>query len=123
MSSRGDGWNFRSTCALVFHAEGDNRGFAVNDMGSPWMRGTSGWARHSVVIDVPLGTSIIALGAILMDTGTLWIDEASVQIVGSDTPLTQTLNSTSQSGWIPDPTRFPTALQNGGFEDTIERPR
>ena len=51
------------------------------------MRDTSGWARHSVVIDVPNGTSLIALSGALENTGALWIDDAS----------------------LTDPTKFPTA--------------
>lgn len=107
---------------LVFRADGDDRELAVYDMESRWVRGSAGWARHSVVIDVPYRTSIIVLGAMLVNTGTLWIDEASLQIVGSDTPLTQPSRAASQYGWLPDPGKFPTALQNGGFEDTIEVP-
>jgi hypothetical protein len=107
---------------LVFRADGDNRELAVYDMESRWVRGTSGWARHSVVIDVPIRASIIVVGAALENTGSLWIDEASLQIVPQATPLTQPPKPPAGWGSLPDPSKFPTALQNGGFEDTIEVP-
>jgi hypothetical protein len=45
-----------------------------------------------------------------------------LQIVPLATPLTQPANPSTHYGSIPDPSKFPTALQNGGFEDTIELP-
>jgi hypothetical protein len=84
-------------------------------MESRWVRGTSGWARHSVVIDVPIRASFIVVGAALENTGSLWIDEASLQIVPQATPLTQPPRPATGWGSLPAPSKFPTALQNGGF--------
>jgi hypothetical protein len=107
---------------ITFRSVGYGLEVDVNDTESSSVRGTSGWARHSIVIDVPLRTSLIGLGAMLENTGTLWIDEASLQIVPQNTPLTQTPKPPGHNSWNPDPSKFPTALQNGGFEDTIEAP-
>jgi len=107
---------------LVFRALGENREIASYDLESRWVHGTSGWARHSLVIDVPIRASVILLGAWLEEAGALWIDEASLQIVTNDTPLTQAPKPATQYSWVPDPGKFSTALQNGGFEDTIELP-
>jgi len=107
---------------LLFRIVGDGREVDVYEMESRRVRGTSGWARHSVVADVPYGASIIGLGGMLENTGTLWIDDASFQIVASDTPLTQAPQPPGHNSWNPDPTKFAPALQNGGFEDTIEVP-
>jgi len=107
---------------LVFRSFGEGREVDIDETESRWVRGTSGWARHSIVIDVPYNASIIGVGGRLVKTGTLWIDEASLQIVDGNTPLTQTPRPPGRSVWNPDPTKHPNALRNSGFEDTVDVP-
>jgi erythromycin esterase len=43
-------------------------------------RGTSEWARHEVVFDVPAGTERLTFGALLSGTGDAWFDDLEVEL-------------------------------------------
>lgn len=51
------------------------------------IKGTTGWQRRSVTLDVPPEASEIAFGAINEGKGTVWLDELKMEIVGSEVPV------------------------------------
>jgi hypothetical protein len=76
------------------------------------------WAEYSAVLDVPESASVIVFAGTLVTTGTLWIDDASIEIVGPSTPLTVKPVPRAHFNQVVAPDQLPTSLQNGGFEET-----
>lgn len=52
------------------------------------IRGTSPWARASVVLDVAADATSIAFGVAEDGCGTSWVDDAALEIVGAEVPST-----------------------------------
>jgi hypothetical protein len=52
------------------------------------VKGTTGWARYQIVVDVPAEASDITLGCFLVGPGTLWMAKPSFEVVGNDVPVT-----------------------------------
>jgi hypothetical protein len=61
------------------------------------VRGTSEWIRREVVLNVPPNAFAIAIGALLVGPGQIWIDDFSLEKVGNDVPTTVAEESLSQS--------------------------
>lgn len=51
------------------------------------MKGTMGWERRSVVLDVSEDASVVSLGVISGGSGETWIDNLSLDVVGKDVPV------------------------------------
>lgn len=45
------------------------------------IKGTSDWARYSVVLDVPENADVIAFGVLLAGKGAVWIDDVEFEVV------------------------------------------
>lgn len=109
---------------IVFRAENaDGRVVAFYNMAERWVRGTADWMRYSVVIDVPENAVVIFVGATLIGTGTLWIDDAGLQAVSATSPLTQRPQPLNFYNLVVDPGSLPAELRNTGFEVTVNRPQ
>lgn len=52
------------------------------------IKGTSGWKKYEIVLDVPNEASNIAFGALLNGTGQIWVDNVHFDIVGNSVPTT-----------------------------------
>jgi hypothetical protein len=52
------------------------------------LKGTLGWQRYSVVLDVPKDATGVFFGVLLSGTGTAWMNTCSLEIVGNDVPTT-----------------------------------
>jgi RNA polymerase sigma factor (sigma-70 family) len=50
--------------------------------------GTSDWARHTVVLDVPPEATAVAFGVLLIGTGQVWMADFRLDEVGEDVPVT-----------------------------------
>lgn len=68
------------------------------------LTGTTGWVRQDAVLDVADEGTGILIGAILSGSGSLYVADFHVDIVGSDVPLT--LQRASGSAWLPHPTNL-----------------
>jgi len=102
---------------MVFRAEGgDGRVLAFYNMEPRWVSGTQDWAPYSAVLDVPEQASVVMFGGTLVNSGTLWIDDALIQIVGGDTAVTRGPPPGVQYNAVVDPASLSRALQNPGFE-------
>lgn len=107
---------------IVFRAErADGRVLAFYNMAERWVRGTTDWKRFSVVIDVPEGAAVIFVGATLVGTGTLWMDDADLTSAPQGTPLTQRPPPANFYTQVVDASSLANELRNPGFEDTRKR--
>ena len=88
-------------------------------MSRHWIPGTTPWAPHSIVIDVPDSAVVIMVGAGLVNTGTLWMDEAAIDVVGADWPVTEAEPPVIRYAIPADPASVSKQLMNPGFEETV----
>jgi len=70
---------------------------AFDNMGNRPVRGTTGWRRYEVVLDVPPGADEVYYGALLEGAGRLWVDEVTLEPAGKDVPVT----AKSRMPWQP----------------------
>jgi hypothetical protein len=70
---------------------------AFDNMERRPLRGTSEWVRREVVLDVPTDAYAIAIGALLVGPGQVWIDDFALEFVSDDVPLTGAENRLSRS--------------------------
>jgi hypothetical protein len=66
--------------SLMIVAEG-SRILAHDAMAGAELKGTRGWARQSVEIALPPATTQLRVGIVLQGKGTLWVDDAALEIV------------------------------------------
>ena len=52
------------------------------------IKGTTGWQNYTVVLDVPQDATAIGLGILLAGTGAVWLNNVSVEVVGTDVATT-----------------------------------
>lgn len=97
---------------LWMRVDGNGGVMAFDNMQSRPLLGTADWTRASVVLDVPVEAEGILFGLILASGGEAWIDDASLEVVGTDVPSTNTMEAS------PDPSKV--AAQRASFAD---RPR
>jgi len=90
---------------------------AFDNATSRMMRGDSSWARMSIVIDIPDDAAYLYYGLLLMGTGTAWMDQAAIEIVTKDVPVT----APPYARRPPEPYRAPQrqAPENMDFEQTL----
>jgi hypothetical protein len=81
------------TAGLWLRADGPNAGqmtawSVLDNMYERPIKGTSGWARYELVMDVPTDAAIILFGAHLAGPGQLWVDDLKFDIVDASVPTT-----------------------------------
>jgi hypothetical protein len=67
-------------------ADGNLQGF--DNMEQRPVKGTSEWVRREVVLNVPPDAFAIAIGALLVGPGQVWVADFTLEVVGSDVPTT-----------------------------------
>ena len=72
---------------------GSQQPLSFDNMGDRPIKGTTGWTRYEIVLDVPSNASLIAYGALLDGTGQIWFDNITFDIVGNNVPTTGSINS------------------------------
>ena len=63
---------------------------AFDNMQSRPLLGSADWTRASVVLDVPVDAEGILFGLLLASGGEAWMDDASLEVVGTDVASTNT---------------------------------
>ncbi|HKR03040.1 MAG TPA: hypothetical protein VJY62_00285 [Bacteroidia bacterium] len=53
------------------------------------IKGTTDWKKYEIVLDVPLNSSKIAYGALLVGTGQIWFDNLNFEVVDNTVPATK----------------------------------
>lgn len=52
------------------------------------IKGTTDWTKYEIVLDVPLNSSNLAYGALLVGTGQIWFDKIKFEVVDNTVPTT-----------------------------------
>ncbi len=73
------------------------RSLQFDNMNGREVKGTSGWARHSVVLDVPQEAEAISLGFFISGTGQAWFNDSQFEVVSFDVPSTNLKTDLSQA--------------------------
>jgi hypothetical protein len=90
---------------LWMRVDKDKDSVAFDNMQDRAIKGTTGWQKYEVVLDVPQDATGIFFGVLLAGPGTVWLNSAKIEVVGLDVP------TTGKSSKLPD---GPTNLN---FED------
>jgi len=64
------------------------RSLSFDNMENRPIKGTSGWTRYEIVLDVPPESVEIAFGILLAGGGEVWLDDVQFAKVGNDIPTT-----------------------------------
>lgn len=101
--------NVKSWAGLWLRVDekGTNKCLSFDNMGDRPIKGTTGWTKYEIVLDVPKSSSLIAYGALLAGTGQIWFDTITFEIVGDSAEPSK---SPTQTEEINEPT-------NTDFED------
>ena len=82
--------NVTDWASFFFAVDGpvENKSVAFDNMNNRPVKGTTGWRKYEIVLDVPAKSSGISYGAILAGGGQIWFDDVSFEIVENTVPLT-----------------------------------
>lgn len=61
---------------------------SFDNMGDRPIKGTTGWQRYEVVLDVPDSAVDIAFGMLLNGPGEIWLNSADIESVSTSVPIT-----------------------------------
>jgi hypothetical protein len=64
------------------------RGVSFDNMQDRSIKGTTGWQRYDVVLDVPADAKVLAFGILMEDAGVAWLDDARIEIAPASVPVT-----------------------------------
>ena len=62
---------------------------AFDNMQDRPIKGTTGWQRYDVVLDVPKDATGISFGILLAGTGEVWLNSTKFDFVEAETPVTK----------------------------------
>ena len=66
---------------LRIDQSGSQQPLSFDNMGSRPIKGTTGWKKYEIVLDIPGNASLMAYGALLDGTGQVWFDNITFEIV------------------------------------------
>jgi len=69
-------------------AGGSGKPLCFDNMCERRVKGTTGWTKHQIVLDVPNDSVNIAFGVILSGKGKVWIDDIAFEEVGANVAAT-----------------------------------
>ncbi len=65
---------------------------SFDNMENRGVKGTTGWTKYVIVLDVPAKTSMLAYGALLSGTGQIWFDNITFEIVDNSVKTTDSMD-------------------------------
>jgi hypothetical protein len=71
--------------------------------------GTTDWKKYDLVVQLPVRSTGIAFGLMLIGKGQVWLDDVNIEEVGPEVPLTGSFSKGS---------KYPTTPTNLNFEDS-----
>jgi len=71
---------------------GSQQPLSFDNMESRSIKGTTGWKKYEIVLDVPANASLMAYGALLAGTGKIWFDNIAFEIVDKSVQTTDSKN-------------------------------
>jgi hypothetical protein len=83
----------KTWAAMWFRIDGDPREktLGFDNMQNRAIKGTTGWQKYEIVLEVPTDSKYIAYGVLLDGTGSVWLDNLSFEVVSKDVPETNLL--------------------------------
>ncbi|MCF8426713.1 MAG: hypothetical protein K9H61_03035 [Bacteroidia bacterium] len=84
---------------------GSQQPLSFDNMGDRPIKGTTGWTKYEIVLDVPNNSSLIAYGALLDGTGQIWFDNIMFEVVADNVPTTGSING-KKSATLEEPTNL-----------------
>ena len=93
----------RRDTGFWFRIDGQGaRPLAFDNMHGRAVRGTTGWKKYEIVLDVPQQATNLAYGALLDGTGKIWFSDLSFEVVD------RSVATTNESGWdaLPKPSNL-----------------
>jgi hypothetical protein len=73
---------------LWLRVDKDKAIVAMDNMYDRPIKGTTGWQKYEVVLDVPQDATGIFFGVLLDGPGAVWLNSARFEVVGTDVPTT-----------------------------------
>jgi hypothetical protein len=73
---------------LWLRVDKDKAVVALGNMHDRPIKGTTGWQKYELVLDVPQDATGIFFGILLSGTGTVWLNSVKFEVVGADVPTT-----------------------------------
>jgi hypothetical protein len=74
---------------LWMRIDGDTKkSLAFDNMGDRPIKGTTGWQRYDVVLDVPQTATGVFFGVLMEGTGEVWLNSTNFEVVGTGVPTT-----------------------------------
>ena len=70
---------------------GSQQALSFDNMQDRAVKGTTGWAKYEIVLDVPSNASMLAYGALLSGTGQIWFDNLTFEVVDNSVKSTSSL--------------------------------
>jgi hypothetical protein len=86
-----------SFASIWLSANGERHVLAFDNMQDRADKGTTDWKRYEVVLDIPENAINLEFGTLLSGKGQAWFDDLTLEIVGSDVPVTAKLSDTEKS--------------------------
>jgi hypothetical protein len=71
---------------------GSDQPLSFDNMEERAIKGTTGWTKYEIVLDVPDNALRILYGALVSGTGQIWFDNISFEIVNDSVPTTGSIN-------------------------------
>jgi len=71
---------------------GSQQALSFDNMENRPIKGTTGWKKCEIVLNVPTNASLIAFGALLSGTGQIWFDNITFEIVDNSVQTTDNKN-------------------------------
>ena len=73
---------------LWMRVDRETKPVSFDNMEDRPIKGTTGWQRYEVVLDVPQNAAGVAFGVLLGGPGTIWLNSVKLETVGTDVPIT-----------------------------------
>ena len=73
---------------LWMRVDAGSKAVAFDNMEYRPIKGTNGWTKHEVVLNVPINATGISFGALMDSNGEIWLSHVSFEVVNSDVPTT-----------------------------------
>jgi hypothetical protein len=78
----------QSWAGLWMRVDNQKDSLAFDNMQDRAIKGTTGWQKYEVVLDVPQDATGIFFGVLLNGPGAVWLNSANFEVVGADVPTT-----------------------------------
>ncbi|MEO8147073.1 MAG: hypothetical protein ABI723_05510 [Bacteroidia bacterium] len=86
---------------LFIRTISNSKVISEDNMSHRLVKGTSSWKKYDLVLDVPVNTTVMSYGGILHNSGQIWFDDISFEIVPDSIKVT---NGGDENNILPEPT-------------------